>query len=268
MSESMHSHHDPDLIAALAEGRLVDAAAAEDLVATCPECADAYRDHRLVHDTIVSAAPAVMDDLERRRLRSNVWEGIRSEPADVGSDDVPSPARSTPWWYRVAPVAAVLVVALGVASMFTGQGDGEETFDTVSGLMSAEEPTADDADTFAAEPEAFTAPATTAPADDAAAADEERAEALVAGAEPVSFSMEELEDAAADFADAVEAGEPSIDERFDCPPGDSPSDPVVAAQEADVEGTPVWFVAYGSPDDVSRVDVHRIADCTPVYRSE
>lgn len=270
MNEDMHRHHDLDLISALAEGRLADPGPAEELVATCAECADAYRSHRLVLDAIAAAPPGLMDDLERRRLRANIWEALQedsSSAAPAGAGSLP-PAPPIPWWYRVAPVAAALVVAVGVGSMFIGGGEGEETMVTITDLLSADAPAGEGDDgTFEASPEAFTAPETTAAASDTAE-DESLDTFQAADDGRASLTIEELEEAAAEFADRAEAGRTELmAEGFDCQ-ADDVDDPVIATEEAEVDGDLVWFVAFGRADEVSLVRVYRSGDCTILYETD
>lgn len=250
----MHNHHDLDLIAAFAEGRLIDSAEAEELVATCQDCSEAYRAHRLVLEAIAAEPLPAMDDLERRRLRSNVWDGLQTEPAAVSS---PS---GVPWWYRAASVAAVLVVVVGVGSMFIGGGGDSADTDTFE-VTSVDAPT-DDAAGDAMTPEAFSVPATTAAAEESAEADG------TAGELRSNLTMDDLEEAADEFGDRAEAGNATIDAGFDCPAPDDVVEPIVASEAAQVEDVPVWFVAFGQPDEVSSVVIFRQADCTVVFDHE
>lgn len=114
----MHHEHDLDLLDAFAEGRLDDPRPAESLIESCPECSDHYRDYAVVRAAVAAEPAPLLGDLERRRLRAAVWEEIGTETA---------PARSTPWWYRVAPVAAALAIVVGVAGVvgndFVGSSD-------------------------------------------------------------------------------------------------------------------------------------------------
>lgn len=265
MNDEMHSQHDLDLIAAFAEGRLTDSAKAEELVAVCQECSEIYRSHRLVLEAIAAEQAPAMGDLERRRLRSNVWDALQTEPAAAVS---PS---GVPWWYRAASVAALLVVVVGVGSMFVGGGgDGADsgTLELTSADAPTEAPTDDDGADEAA-PEAFSAPATTAAADQAA---EEMAEAdgdaSAAGEMRPNLTMDDLEEATTEFGERVAAGNPTIDESFDCPAPEDVAEPVFATETAQVEDAPVWFVAFGRSGEVSSVVIFRQADCTVVFASE
>lgn len=256
----MHSHHDLDLIAAFAEGRLTDSAEAEELVANCQDCSEAYRAHRLVLEAIAAEQPPAMDDLERRRLHSNVWNALQTEPAAA-----PSPS-GVPWWYRAASVAAVLVVVVGVGSIFIS-GDDDSADSGTFEVTTADAPT-DDGAGDELTPEAFSVPATTAAADQAEESAEADGDAGTGGEMRGNLTMDELEEAATEFADRVETGDSIVDESFDCPIPEDIVEPVVASETAQVEDAPVWFVAFGRPDEVSSVVIFRQADCTVVFDQE
>ncbi|MGA7269927.1 MAG: hypothetical protein WB239_02530, partial [Acidimicrobiia bacterium] len=107
MTENMHTDNHLDLIDALVEGRSSDPAAARHLVATCPECGEAYQAHLAVKQAVESQPIVPLSEVERRRLRAAVWSGL---------DAATAPARTTPLWYRIAPVAAALVLVIGLGS--------------------------------------------------------------------------------------------------------------------------------------------------------
>lgn len=262
MTDEMHQRHDLDLIAALAEGRLDDPSPAEEQVATCAACADVYRAHRVVLAAIAADPVPRLDDLERRRLRQGVWAGL-----GVADD---APVRSTPWWYRVAPVAAALVVVVGIVAILTGgQGDSgvdltqaRETFsaDTTAGDMEtmseSTEAAGTDAPGGAGESGTTAAADTTAPADTVVTND-------------VAMSEDGYARVASEFADRVAAGETDVDEAFDCVYTDASGEPedVEAAEGAFAAGTLLWVAANEEEPEIE-VRIYRSSDCVEVYRHE
>jgi hypothetical protein len=245
----MHSEHDLDLIADLVEGRLDDPAPAEALIATCTECAEAYEAHRLV-EAAVAAEPAVsLNDFERRRLHDALWADLAPALAQ------PEPRKATaPWWYRVAPVAAALVVVVGVGTVLTGGSDqATDTFETVGAELDADGSTEEGAEMFAAPEETVAA---------------DQADTLASRLAPdeMSLTRDELEEAAGEFSDRITAGPADLDgEVLRCVEQDGMDEGVVGSEPATVDGDPVWFVAFGSPDEVTVVKVYRQADCTVVF---
>ena len=203
----MHFRHDLDLLDALAEGRLADPAEAEALVASCPECADYYRSYALVRAAIAAEPPPRLGDWERQRLRSSVWQ------------QVSTPAKA-PWWYRVAPVAAALVVVVGVASLvgqMSGGGDGAEV---TAGAPAGEVESVS----------AFDAP----PADHTRSALPEEVEKaldeFIAGLKATPTTAAAGEDAS---------------NIFDCPT----DAPVAHVDKTTVGDSEVWLVAYAAPPE-------------------
>lgn len=119
----MHDH-DLDLIAAYADGTLTDDTShAERLVASCEVCRAEYERQRQVRDLLRGLAPVRMAEAERARLHEAVWSRIeaRREVVPPAPSRVP---RRVPWWLRLAPVAAgVLVVVVGLGVLLqTGGG--------------------------------------------------------------------------------------------------------------------------------------------------
>lgn len=243
----MHSEHDLDLIADLVAGRLDDPAPAEALIASCAECAEAYEAHRLVK-AAVAAEPAVsLNDFERRRLHNALWSELapaRPEPRKA----------TTPWWYRVAPVAAALVVVVGVGTVLTGGGDqATDTFETVGAELDADGSTEAGAEMFAAPEETV-------------AADESDTTASRLAPDELFLTGEDLEEAADEFAQRMETGPADLDaEVLRCVEQDGMDEGVVGSEPATVDRDPVWFVAFGSPDMVTVVKVYRQADCTAIF---
>lgn len=266
----MHNDHDLELIAALAEDRLEDPAPAEDLVRTCPECADAFHSHRTVLDAAADDAIAPLDDLERRRLRTSVWEALEADRA-AGSPRpaFPSQARpKTPWWYRVAPVAAALVVVVGVGANLVRQDGDQATATTAAGLTAPVDSmaTLDAADATAGSDTttAESGPSEQTVANTTAGAEEEETALR-------QFDPDELAEAAADFERRVgDISDETADPALACVADDSlaPPDNVVATEAAEVGGAPAWFVAFGTRQQVTSVNVYAEDGCEVLYRGE
>jgi len=103
----MHDHP-LDLIAALADGSLSDEAEARALVESCPECREEYRTQTEVIDWLAAAPAVEMTDLEKAALHRDLWTELRTEPGK---------STATPWWQRLAFVAAGLFVTVGLVSV-------------------------------------------------------------------------------------------------------------------------------------------------------
>jgi len=103
----MHDHP-LDLIAALADGSLSDEAEARALVESCPECREEYRTQTEVIDWLAAAPAVEMTDLEKAALHRDLWTELRTEPGK---------STATPWWQRLAYVAAGLFVTVGLVSV-------------------------------------------------------------------------------------------------------------------------------------------------------
>lgn len=110
---------DLELIAALVEGRLEDETEARALIASSPEHQAEYEAQKLAFTTLQEAGPASMTETERAVLHRDVWSTFRTEVAA-------KPARS-PWYYRWAPVTAVLFVAVGLTAVLSQGGDDGAT---------------------------------------------------------------------------------------------------------------------------------------------
>ena len=108
----MHEH-DPDLIAALADGSLDDETEARALIDSCDECLIEYQDQVEVLALLVATPTARMNDLERAALHRDLWTELRKPPQKTGA---------TPWWLRWSYVAAGLFVTAGLVSVVIGQG--------------------------------------------------------------------------------------------------------------------------------------------------
>lgn len=257
----MHRHHDLDLITALVEGHLADPAPAEELVASCPQCADVFHTHLTVRQAVEGAERPAMTEFERRRIRGAVWEQLDRSATRASS----SP---TPWWYRIAPVAAIMVVVVGVAGILLTNPGGEDAgtaSDPVAGDMRA---ASDDAGESAVEPMAETYEASGATESPAQASATTAADAGADGLEQAALTSAELDEAASAFAERASAGEVGADESFACWPAVETEEAVVAVESVELDGEPVWFVAFGAGSEVNSVAVYDEAECTLIYRDE
>lgn len=261
----MHRHHDLDLISALAEGRLEDPATAQELVASCEECAEMYRAHLAVREAVTAEIPPQMTNSERVRLHNSLWAEVEPSPATT------SARSSSPWWYRLMPVAAVLVLAIGVTTVLnsgedTGSEEPLETLASASDDAGADSATelAPQADTPAEgeeEAETFMAPDTTAATDG-----ESQTESTEAPSS--DFSGAELPTAVDEFRNRAGTGDRTVaDEAFECdPPSDE--EQLLALESATVDGEEVWFTAYGEAENVGPVVVYRRLDCEIILIDE
>jgi len=114
--------HELDLIAAFVEGRLEDESEARALIESSPEMHEEYEAQKLAYEALQEAGTASLRDTERAALHRDIWTELRSGHAE--------PASKTPWYYRWAPVAAGLVVVVGLVAVLGQGGDdaGQETF--------------------------------------------------------------------------------------------------------------------------------------------
>lgn len=114
--------HELELIAALVEGRLEDESEARALIDSSPELREEYEAQKLAYETLQGAGTASLRETERAALHRDIWTELRSGAAQ--------PVSKTPWYYRWAPVAAGLLVVVGLVSVLGQGGDdaGEETF--------------------------------------------------------------------------------------------------------------------------------------------
>lgn len=262
MIEPMHETHDLDLLTALVEGGLDDPAPAEALVRSCPECARIVSDHQLVRSRVQVEPVVALTELERRRLHSNVWSALEEQsPATSGSS--PRTAKGTPWWYRVAPVAAALVVVVGIMSLNPG-----ETSSTTM-LTQLDAPPADafrpaaggsnEAEEFAATVPTGDATATTAAAADTTAG------AAIAGAP----DLEILADEASAFERRAASMPGDLPEAAaECVVAEAPEEDPVAAVRVSVADTEVWMVAFGQASDIAEVRVYDVDTCELLYPIE
>ncbi len=117
----MHEH-DLDLIAAYADGSLTgDTSEVARLISSCEVCRAEFEGQRRVIELLAAARPPELDPEERRAIRDRVWTRLQAELRTVPPA---APARRRlPWWVRLAPVAAgILVVVVGVGVLLQSGG--------------------------------------------------------------------------------------------------------------------------------------------------
>jgi len=127
---------DPELIAALAEGRLPpeEAAEAERVVSADPAAAAELEAQRAALTALGRLPSATLSDAERTRLRSAVAEaiGLASAPAPA-----PAPARRRIPWPAVAVAALSLVAVVAIVPqtglLTTGGDDASTTTFAIAG---------------------------------------------------------------------------------------------------------------------------------------
>ena len=134
----MHEH-DLDLVAAYADGSLTgDTSEVVRLISSCEVCRAEFEGQRRVIELLAAARPPELDPEERRAIRDRVWARLQAELRTVPT--VPAARRRVPWWLRLAPVAAgILVVVVGVGVLLQS-GGGEST--GVADLAAETTPTA------------------------------------------------------------------------------------------------------------------------------
>jgi hypothetical protein len=103
--------------------------------------------------------------------------------------------------------------------------------------------------------------ATEAPADTMAAAATTAADGLEESAQRGDFTMSELDAALEEFRSRAETDDASVLDRFECDPPEGVADPLLAVEEASVEGEPAWFAAFGESGQANSVVAYRQADC-------
>lgn len=128
-NHGMHDH-DRELIAALVEGRLDDESEARALISSSPELREEYEAQKIAYEALRSTIPAKLSESERSVLHRDVWTALRAETA----------SRPTPWYSRLAPVAAGLLVVIGVATVFLSGGQ-DSGGDEVAAPLSADSST-------------------------------------------------------------------------------------------------------------------------------
>ncbi len=150
---------DPDLIAALAEGRLspAEAAAAEARIMVDPAARADLEAQRLALAALHEAPEPRLDDMERARLRRAVAAEL-----DIIRPERQAPARrrfaNVPWLGVAAAAAAVvLVIAAAPLLSLLNTSDGADQFDAAATITSAS-PAAAEAEAVAEAPAATEAP--------------------------------------------------------------------------------------------------------------
>ncbi|CAN5873295.1 hypothetical protein BH23ACT5_BH23ACT5_07160 [soil metagenome] len=264
----MGHEHDLELIAALVEGRLDNPAEAEAQAAACSECG-AHRDLLVVLAAVAASPSPSLDDLERRRMRESVWEQMATPRATV-----PSRAGAL-WYYRIASVAAVLVLVVGFGVFLGARSGQDETLSGDSLEIAAASEEADDGAAGAPEQaddasrmDTSEAPSDSDSSDMTTAADE----AFIAPNLDERLQVakpEEIAGAIAHFrllaSEAV--GSDVTPWAEDCVAADSLAErPPFLSAGGSVGDTPVEFVALGNPSDVTEVVVYGADDCAVLHR--
>lgn len=129
----MLRNRDIELIAGLAEGTLEDEAEARALLDRSDEARAEYEAQSSVFEALRAAGPARMSDDEKAGLRREIWTELRRDPSPTTA--------STRWVYRLAPVAAALVLVVGALAVLNrglqGADETAETFADTAGELSA-----------------------------------------------------------------------------------------------------------------------------------
>lgn len=141
-----------ELIAGLVEGSLADESEARLLLERSSEARAEYEAQKMAYEALRGAPPVSLRDSERAALRRDVWTAMSAA-------DRPG-VRTVPWYYRLGPVIAVLIVVVGVGTVLTRGGldqrsAGDAATATTTALASGELPAttthADDGGTESAE---------------------------------------------------------------------------------------------------------------------
>ncbi|HZD22004.1 MAG TPA: hypothetical protein VE569_01150 [Acidimicrobiia bacterium] len=115
-----------ELIAALAEGRLEDETAARALLATSAEARAEYEAQKTALEALAATSTVALTETEKAALHRDVWAELRTP--------VSTPSSTVRWYSRWAPVAAVLLVVVGLVAVISQSGllGGAESADTAS----------------------------------------------------------------------------------------------------------------------------------------
>lgn len=131
----MHEH-DLDLIAEYVDGASSDAAGIEELISTCSTCAAEYQTQLEIRSLVGSIEVTPLDELERARIRRDVWEAGGFATAGNVSK----------WWERrslqLASVAAIVFVGVGLVGVLGQLQSDEATFEAADTADLAEAPLA------------------------------------------------------------------------------------------------------------------------------
>lgn len=109
---------DLELIAALVEGRLDDETEARALIASSPEHRAEFEAQKLAYEALRGAGTESLTEPERTALHRDIWTELRSGGA-------PEPQR-TPWYYRWTPVAAGLLLVVGLVAVLSQTWGGND----------------------------------------------------------------------------------------------------------------------------------------------
>ncbi|MGA7097465.1 MAG: hypothetical protein WB245_07845 [Acidimicrobiia bacterium] len=104
----MHKH-DPDLIAAFADGSNDNEIQARALIESCAECRAEYENQVRMIAMLRQVPPVTMTDREKAAMRRDLWTELRSDPIEEAT-------AGSPWWYRWSYAAAGLVIVVGIAA--------------------------------------------------------------------------------------------------------------------------------------------------------
>jgi len=133
--------HEIELIAGLVEGSLEDESEARALIDRSDEARSEYEAQKYAYEALSSAEPVSMTESEKAVLHRDLWTALRQDPQ-------PNP-KKTPWYYRLAPVAAALFVVVGLGAVLTQgvltQQAGDEAATLETFADGAEESSADTA---------------------------------------------------------------------------------------------------------------------------
>jgi hypothetical protein len=130
----MHEH-EFELIAALAEGRLEDESQARALVASDPRYREEYEAQKTAFEALSAVGTASLSDAERAGLHRDIWTELRASTA-------PTPTRQ-PWYIRWSPVAAGMLVVVGLVAVLNQGGSSDSGGEIAADLLSASTTLAD-----------------------------------------------------------------------------------------------------------------------------
>lgn len=114
-----------ELIAALVEGGLEDETEARALLDRSEEARVEFEAQLVAYEALQAVGPAGLTEHERAGLRREVWTELSRDTSPV--------SRSKPWFYTLAPVAAALVLVVGVLGVLNrGFQGSDEATDTLA----------------------------------------------------------------------------------------------------------------------------------------
>lgn len=106
-----------ELIASLAERTLDDETEALALVESSAEHRAEYEAQKLALRHLGAIGPVTMTDTEKTAMHRDLWTDLRTTPSTTG----------IPWYYRWVPVAAGLLVVVGVVSVLSNQSANDSS---------------------------------------------------------------------------------------------------------------------------------------------